>query len=327
MTTLMPQPPPPLLDPEQRASVWEAVDGGALDAAGVDRWKEVGSMGPLGELPADRVPLAVLDFETTGLRVGKGDRVVEIGVVRVDPDRAGRWVETRYESLVNPERDIPTRVVRIHGINDEMVRTAPRFEAVADELFALLEGAVIVGHNAAFDLAFLDRECARAGIRPPTLGPVLDTLQISRHVFGFFRCNLVALAERMDIAHRRAHTALGDAETTLFVLRKMLDSLSGDREGPTVRELDGMVQALRRGGIGRARMIELIKAAHDDNRDLEIDYTDVHGQGAISNRRRITVQNLRLPYVDAFCHLREAERVFRIDRITRVVDLHRKMVG
>jgi DNA polymerase III epsilon subunit family exonuclease len=272
-------------------------------------------------LPADRVPLAVLDFETTGLRVGRDDRVVEIGVVRIDPGRGGRWSETRFESLVNPGRAIPGRVVRIHGITDSMVRTAPRFEAVAPELLALLEGAVIVGHNVSFDLAFLMRECRENGVATPELGPVIDTLQVSRHVFGFYRCNLVALAERMGIAHRRAHTALGDAETTLFVLRKMLDALGADGRIPTIGELGAMVGALRRGGTGRVRMIDALRSAHSDRRDLVIDYTDIHGQGALSNRRRITVQNLRLPYVDAFCHLREAERVFRVDRITRVVDL------
>ena len=155
----------------------------------------------------------------------------------------------------------------------------------------------------------------------PELGPVIDTLQVSRHVFGFYRCNLVALAERMGIAHRRAHTALGDAETTLFVLRKMLDALGDGGRVPTVGELSSMVHTLRKGGAERTRMIDALKSAHSTQRDLVIDYTDVHGQGALSNRRRITVQNLRLPYVDAFCHLREAERVFRVDRITRVVDL------
>jgi DNA polymerase III epsilon subunit family exonuclease len=278
-------------------------------------------------LPADRVPLAVLDFETTGLRVGKDDRVVEIGVVRMDPERGGRWSETRFESLVNPQREIPGRVVKIHGITDSMVRTAPRFDEVAPELLSLLEGAVIVGHNVTFDLAFLMRECRRNGVATPELGPVIDTLQVSRHVFGFYRCNLVALAERMGIAHRRAHTALGDAETTLFVLRRMLDALGAGGRIPTIGELAAMVDALRRGGSGRIRMIDALKAAHSDRRDLVIDYTDIHGQGAISNRRRITVQNLRLPYVDAFCHLREAERVFRVDRITRVVDLEASRIA
>jgi DNA polymerase III epsilon subunit family exonuclease len=288
----------------------------ALQAPPVhDRWSA------FEHLPADRVPLAVLDFETTGLRVGKDDRIVEIGVVRVDPERGGRWSETRFETLVHPERGIPGRVVKIHGITDSMVRTAPRFEQVAPELVSLLEGAVVVGHNVTFDLAFLRRECRRKGVAAPVLGPVIDTLQVSRHVFGFYRCNLVSLAERMGIAHRRAHTALGDAETTLFVLRKMLDALGADGKTPTIGELAAMVGALRKGGAGRIRMIDALKAAQRDRRDLVIDYTDIHGQGAISNRRRITVQNLRLPYVDAFCHLREAERVFRVDRITRVVDL------
>jgi DNA polymerase III epsilon subunit family exonuclease len=272
-------------------------------------------------LPADRAPLAVLDFETTGLIPGKDDRIVEVGVVRMDPERGGRWSETRFESLVNPERAIPGRVVKIHGISDSMVRTAPRFEQVAPELVSILEGAVVVGHNVPFDLAFLMRECRRSGVATPVLGPVIDTLQVSRHVFGFYRCNLVALAERMGIAHRRAHTALGDAQTTLFVLRKMLDALGADGRIPTVGELSSMVHTLRKGGAGRVRMIDALKSAQSARRDLVIDYTDIHGQGAISNRRRITVQNLRLPYVDAFCHLREAERVFRVDRITRVIDL------
>jgi DNA polymerase-3 subunit epsilon len=278
-------------------------------------------------LPADRVPLAVLDFETTGLSAGKDDRVVEIGVVRIEPGRGGRWSETRFETLVNPQRAIPGRVVKIHGITDSMVRTAPRFAEVAPELLSLLRGAVVVGHNVTFDLAFLSRECRRNGVTTPELGPVIDTLQVSRHVFGFYRCNLVSLAQRMGIAHRRAHTALGDAETTLFVLRKMLDALGADGKVPTVAELAAMVGALRKGGSGRIRMIDTLRAAQSDRRDLVIDYTDVHGQGALSNRRRITVQNLRLPYVDAFCHLREAERVFRVDRITRVVDLEANLIA
>jgi len=299
-----------------------SLDSLALAAPPVDeRW------GAFDHLPADRVPLAVLDFETTGLVPGKDDRIVEVGVVRMDPERGGRWSETRFESLVNPERAIPGRVVKIHGITDSMVRTAPRFHQVAPELLSLLEGAVVVGHNVPFDLAFLMRECRRNGVATPELGPVIDTLQVSRHVFGFYRCNLVALAERMGIAHRRAHTALGDAETTLFVLRKMLDALGADGKIPTVGELTSMVHALRKGGVERTRMIDTLKSAHSDQRDLVIDYTDVHGQGALSNRRRITVQNLRLPYVDAFCHLREAERVFRVDRITRVVDLEANRVA
>jgi DNA polymerase III epsilon subunit family exonuclease len=273
----------------------------------------------LRALPADRVPLAVLDFETTGLR--SGDRIVEVGVVRMDPERGGRWSETRFESLVNPQCPIPERVVKIHGITDSMVRKAPSFADVAPELLSLLEGAVVVGHNVPFDLSFLVRECRSHDVALPVLGPVIDTLQLSRHVFGFYRCNLMALAERMGIAHRRAHTAIGDAETTLFVLRKMLDALGAGGRTPTVGELATMVLTLRRGGTERARMVDAIKSAHTDQRDVVIDYTDVHGQGALSNRRRITVQNLRLPYVDAFCPRRAAARVFRVDRITRVVDL------
>jgi hypothetical protein len=134
----------------------------------------------LDHLPADRVPLAVLDFETTGLVPGRDDRIVEVGVVRMDPERGGRWSETRFETLVNPQRAKPARVVKIHGITDSMVRTAPRFEESPSSSTAEVP---VVG-NVPFDPR--SSQCRRswrhgAGARPG-----------DRHAPGVAQCSRVS---------------------------------------------------------------------------------------------------------------------------------------
>src|SRR5437867_12785774 len=103
------------------------------------------------------VPLAVLDFETTGMWAGT-DRVVEVAVVRVDP---GREPELALDTLINPGRRVAATFV--HGITDFDVADAPRFEQVADRLRLALAGCVLAAHNVAFDLKFLEHEMGRAG--------------------------------------------------------------------------------------------------------------------------------------------------------------------
>ena len=96
-----------------------------------------------------------LDTETTGLDAASGDRIVEIGCVEmVDRRHSGR----RLHHYVNPQRSSHPDAVRVHGITDDFLADKPLFAAVADELLAFVEGAEVVIHNAAFDLAFLDAE-------------------------------------------------------------------------------------------------------------------------------------------------------------------------
>ena len=99
-----------------------------------------------------------LDLETTGLSP-RDDAITEIGAVIVDEDGERR----EWSTLVRPHRPIPPAVARMTGITNEMVRDAPAFAAVADELATLLEDAVLVAHNARFDYAFLKQAFAREG--------------------------------------------------------------------------------------------------------------------------------------------------------------------
>jgi DNA polymerase-3 subunit epsilon len=104
-------------------------------------------------------PIAVIDFETTGMRPGV-DRVVEAAVVRIDPGQAPRLV---FDSLINPGR--PMDCTQIHGITDAHVSGAPTFDDVAGDFLTAIEGCVVAAYNVAFDSKFLHFELASAGCR------------------------------------------------------------------------------------------------------------------------------------------------------------------
>ncbi|MFM7923727.1 MAG: exonuclease domain-containing protein [Planctomycetaceae bacterium] len=115
-----------------------------------DRKRDAGGdVGILGRVIAE-TPVAVLDFETTGLTPG-GDRVVEVSVVRVDP--GGGPPRLVLDSLVNPGR--PMGATEVHGIRDADVRSAPRFHEISDELVRATAGCVVAAYNAYFDMRFL----------------------------------------------------------------------------------------------------------------------------------------------------------------------------
>ena len=104
-----------------------------------------------------------LDTETTGRDPDKGDRLVEIGCVALDgrhrPDEGN--ADCFYHTLVNPEREVPEEVVKIHGLTTERLSTEPRFAEVADAFLDFVRGSELIIHNAEFDVGFIDMELAR----------------------------------------------------------------------------------------------------------------------------------------------------------------------
>lgn len=176
-----------------------------------------------------RPDLAVVDVETTGFAYWTHDRIVEVGIVRTDFD--GNELAT-FETLVNPRRDVgPTH---IHGVTAEMVRGAPPFEAVADAVLELLDGTLLVAHNARFDVNFLRAELARAG-DPVDRVPHHCTLRSTRAAFPDLPSKkLERVCEFLDIEIERAHAALSDARAT----RELLDALRAERPdvGPSPGE-------------------------------------------------------------------------------------------
>src|SRR5512141_3132736 len=124
----------------------------------------------------------VLDTETTGLSAEGGDRIIEIGCVEL---LARKLTGNNKHFYLNPERDSHEDALKVHGISNEFLRDKPRFAAVADELMDYLAGAEIIIHNAAFDVAFLNKELELAGKSAFTgcVGQVTDTLAMAKEMY------------------------------------------------------------------------------------------------------------------------------------------------
>lgn len=178
---------------------------------------------------------AILDFETTGLSPQRGDRVLEVGAVYMS---AGMQIDGAIETLVNPCRDVgPTRV---HGITARDVHDAPTFDRVAPAILDMLDGRVAVGHNVAFDLRFLTAELEREGYEVPEI-VAIDTMQVAKTLLKnnpprSFKLGDVAdhlgfgIADVFDyvgLESRPAHSALGDALVTTFLLSKLVQMSDG----------------------------------------------------------------------------------------------------
>lgn len=171
-----------------------------------------------GEL--HRESFVVVDVETTGTRAYHGDRVTEVAVVQVRDGAA----KTVFDTLINPERSIPPAIVAITNITWEMVKDAPRFADVCDQLLGVLEGNVFVAHNAHFDWRFLSAEIERV-TRRPLQGRKLCTVRMARRLLPQLRRrNLDSLASFYGVDIRARHRAGGDAEATAKVLLRLLDA-------------------------------------------------------------------------------------------------------
>ena len=165
---------------------------------------------------------AVLDVETTGLSAAQGDKVVELAVVILDDQFR---VVRMFDSLVHPQRSIPSRVTQIHGISNHAVRTAPTFAELLPDLMTCFSGTThLVAHNISFDLGFIRAEFAACGVQmPKTLGR-LCTMKIARkkRVARDAKLSSVASALRIPTI-ANAHRAIVDAAVTARVLSLLHD--------------------------------------------------------------------------------------------------------
>ncbi|HSL94055.1 MAG TPA: exonuclease domain-containing protein [Bacillota bacterium] len=160
----------------------------------------------------------VVDVETTGL-AARRDRITEIAAVRIENLSISH---RQFASLVNPGCPIPPLITELTGIDNFMVRTAPTFRDIATGLSTHLDGAVMVAHNASFDMAFLREEYARldAIFAPPH---ILDTVSLARRVLpGLSQYKLTSLCQHLHIKpgmHRAEGDALATAELFLHLAR------------------------------------------------------------------------------------------------------------
>lgn len=153
----------------------------------------------------------IFDTETTGLD-SREDRVIEFGGIElVNRFPTGRTFHVYINSQgrpVNPE------ALAVHGISDADLVGKPIFDAIAEDLIAFIDGAMLVAHNASFDIGFLNAEFARLGHPPVDPGRVIDTLALARRKHPMGPNSLDALCRRygIDNSHRTKHGALLDSE-------------------------------------------------------------------------------------------------------------------
>jgi DNA polymerase-3 subunit epsilon len=189
----------------------------------------------------------VVDVETTGARAAYGDRITEIAVVRVHDGIA----TPVFETLVNPERPIPPAITALTNISWAMVKDAPRFADVCDQLLGVLEGHVFVAHNATFDWRFIAMEVERATGRQ-LHGRTLCTVRLARRLLPQLRRrNLDALTAFYGIEISARHRAGGDAVATAHAFLRLLDA-ARDRGCTSLDDVD-RVLAQRTGRRKRKR--------------------------------------------------------------------------
>ena len=160
---------------------------------------------------------AVVDIETTGA-TSVGGKITEIAIVVTD----GYKIIDRYETLVNPEQKIPYFITRLTGINDAMVRTAPKFYEVAKEVINYTKDRVFVAHNSSFDYGFFRKEFKDLGYDYQR--KTICTVKTARKVFpGLNSYSLGKISKHFGIEIKARHRAMGDAEATAILFHKMID--------------------------------------------------------------------------------------------------------
>jgi DNA polymerase-3 subunit epsilon len=177
----------------------------------------------LKERPLAQLAYTVFDTETTGLEPSAGDEIISIGAVRIVNGRILR--NEVFEQLVNPRRPLSRASVKVHGIDAEALAGQPAIEAVLPAFHRFCEDTVLVAHNAAFDMRFLELKESASGVRFDQ--PVLDTLLLSAAVHPAHDDHrLESIAGRLGVRVIGRHTALGDALLTAEIFLRILRLLA-----------------------------------------------------------------------------------------------------
>lgn len=270
----------------------------------------------------DEVDFLIVDVETTGLSVEHGDRVCEIGAVKL---RSGAVIET-FGTLIDPRRPISAGAYEVNKISPQMVANAPPFPSVAEKLWHMMDGCVLVAYNAPFDLSFLTNEFRLAGY-PSISNTTVDVLALARQILpGLAGYPQENVAQVLGIPFAVKHRALEDGMVTAQVFSIFLSVMRA-------YDFNLVSDLLRRDLMQQlyAKRIGVVQSALVSGNQLWIKYLSSHKRELterIVTPKQLTLQDAsnqqsypsygrvgNAAYLIAFCHSAQAERKFRIDRI------------
>jgi DNA polymerase-3 subunit epsilon len=188
-----------------------------------DLFRRSGTTAAQQERSLIELAYTAFDTETTGLEPSAGDEIISIGAVRIV---TGRMLKNEvFEQLVDPRRPLNRDSVRIHGIEPSVLQGQPGIEQALPQFHRFCEDTVLVAHNAAFDMRFLELKESSTGVK--FTQPVLDTLLLSAALHPAQQDHrLESIAERLGVRLIGRHTALGDALLTGEIFLKLIPLLA-----------------------------------------------------------------------------------------------------
>ncbi|MDD3368681.1 MAG: PolC-type DNA polymerase III [Lachnospiraceae bacterium] len=212
----------------------------------------------------------VFDLETTGFSP-VNNRIIEIGAVKVTNGE----ITDRFSTFVNPDVPIPFEIEKLTGIRDDMVLEAPEIEEILPQFLEFSKDAIMVAHNAEFDMSFIKENCIRQGIKQSFT--YVDTVGISRHLYPHqAKHTLDAVAKTMGVSLENHHRAVDDAECTALIFKKMLPMLEAEG-ADTLAKVNALTAAgpeqvkklpsyhaiiLAKNNAGRVNLYKLVSESH-----------------------------------------------------------------
>ena len=183
-------------------------------------------------LSIDQAEFSVIDVETTGLSP-RSNNIIEIGIVKI----SNLKIVEKYNSLVNPGRNIPYYISNITGITNDEVFNAPFFEEIAEKISNIISTGIITGHNISFDKSFLRKEfmsCNQTNINNLTL----CTHKLASRLYPQLKKkSLKSVCRHLNLHNKNAHRALADAEVTALAFLKMVEEIKENFNIRTIGEL------------------------------------------------------------------------------------------
>lgn len=265
--------------------------------------------------------LVLVDFETTGLNPGFGDRVVEYAYAVIGQDGS---VSEQSQRLVNPGRQMSADATRVNGITDEMLEGEPSFEEVGVDILNALEDRIMVAHNAEkFDLPCLHTECRESGWQLPNF-QVIDSLKLTRAVWNAPDHQLTTLAGLVGHQGGTAHRAMADVESLHSVLKNLFDQFS--EKFPTTADVlstagVSVPTSASSSTTNFSKKARLLQQAIDDGQPVRVRY---YSRSSGTTDRTITPEVVFIhsngsEYFDGYCHKSGRTKSFKVDSIRRFI--------